>query len=169
MSWRPASCCSVTFIGASATVTDSGVGLLSLLVIPVATAAAHRPQVVWATAGFAAVIALASVVINGPRQALDHPIFVLTVLAVLAGVTAVTTALMDAEWQIRNQSVLDPLTGLLNDDHGHERGDAVLREVSAPFAELAAQLRAPIAPRGEEPAPAPLSLRLRRSTLAASA
>jgi diguanylate cyclase (GGDEF)-like protein len=87
-------------------------------------------------------------------------------LVLVIGVTAVTTALMDAELQFRGESVLDSLTGLLNrsglaarfaevaeqarlvarpvcliicdldhfklvnDEHGHARGDAVLREVA---------------------------------------
>jgi diguanylate cyclase (GGDEF)-like protein len=156
----------IAFIGASAAVTASGVGVLPLLVIPVATSAARfRPRVVWATSAFAALTTLTVAVVNGPSQALHHPIPTVAVIASLIGVTAVTTALMDAEWQFRNESVLDPLTGLLNrnglearfaeigeqarvldqpvclvmcdldnfkqinDDYGHERGDAVLREV----------------------------------------
>ena len=158
----------ITFIGAGAALTPSGVGVLPLIVVPVAMAAMRfRPQVVWATSGFVALIALTAAVINGPSQALADPIPIVTVLATLIGITAVTTALMDAEWHYRNESALDPLTGLLNrkglearfveigeqaqlvdqpvcmvmcdldnfkrvdDGYGHERGDAVLREVSA--------------------------------------
>jgi diguanylate cyclase (GGDEF)-like protein len=87
--------------------------------------------------------------------------------AVIAGVAAMTIALMRAEWHYRHQSLLDPLTGLLNrlaldrrfeelraqaahsdgvlclivadiddfkainDTHGHEAGDIVLREVAS--------------------------------------
>jgi diguanylate cyclase (GGDEF)-like protein len=156
----------IAFIGVSATVTTSGVGVLPLLVIPVATSAARfRPQVVWATSGFAALTTVTVSIAKGPSQALDHPVPMVAVVAALIGVTAVTTALMDAEWHFRNESVLDPLTGLLNrnglearfaeigeqarlldqpvclvmcdldnfkqinDDYGHERGDAVLRAV----------------------------------------
>ncbi len=86
--------------------------------------------------------------------------------ATIAGVAAMTIALMRAEWQYRNQSLLDPLTGLLNrlaldrrfeelrtqaaqgdgvlcliaadidefkainDTHGHDVGDIVLRDVA---------------------------------------
>lgn len=158
----------ITSIGAGAALTPSGVGVLPLIAVPVAVAAMRfRPQVVWAASGFAALIAVTAALINGPSQALADPIPIVTVLATLIGITAVTTALMDAEWHYRNESVLDPLTGLLNrkglearfaeigeqarlvdqpvcmvmcdldnfkrvnDGYGHERGDAVLREVSA--------------------------------------
>jgi diguanylate cyclase (GGDEF)-like protein len=86
--------------------------------------------------------------------------------ATIAGVAAITIALMRAEFHYRSQSLLDPLTGLLNrlaldrrleelqaqaaqsdgvlcliaadidefkavnDNHGHEVGDEVLREVA---------------------------------------
>jgi diguanylate cyclase (GGDEF)-like protein len=86
--------------------------------------------------------------------------------AAIAGVAAITIALMRAEWHYRHQSLLDPLTGLLNrlaldrrfeelraqaassagvlclivadiddfkainDTHGHEAGDIVLRDVA---------------------------------------
>ncbi|MEA2424466.1 MAG: two-component system, cell cycle response regulator, partial [Thermoleophilaceae bacterium] len=104
---------------------------------------------------------------DGVQNVIDHPLPLTAALVLLVGVTAVTTGLMDAELQYRQNSVLDPLTGLLNrgalearfaevaeqarvlerpvcivmcdldnfktvnDQHGHERGDVVLREVSA--------------------------------------
>lgn len=125
-----------------------------------------RAQVVWAIAGCAALTALVVALIGGVQQANDHPLMLIAVLVLLIAATAVTTALTDAELHFRSESVLDPLTGLLNrrglaarfaevseqarfldrpvclvmcdldrfkrvnDDHGHERGDAVLREVS---------------------------------------
>ena len=96
-------------------------------------------------------------------------------LATVAGLAAEVIALMRAEWHFRHQSLLDPLTGLLNrlalehrfaelavqgtvapghlsllvadldnfkevnDTHGHELGDIVLREVAD---ELRSSLRA---------------------------
>ena len=155
-------------LGASAALTGGAVSpLLALLVIPVAVAAMRfRAQVVWAITGCAALTALVVALIGGVQQAIEHPLILIAVFVLLIAVTAVTTALMDAELQFRSESVLDPLTGLLNrrgigarfaevggqarlldrpvclilcdldhfkrvnDDHGHERGDAVLREVS---------------------------------------
>jgi diguanylate cyclase (GGDEF)-like protein len=155
-------------LGASAALTGGAVSpLLALLVIPVAVAAMRfRAQVVWAIAGAAALTAIVVAFIGGIQQATDHPLVLIAVLVLLSAVTAVTTALMDAELQFRSESILDPLTGLLNrsglgarfaevgeqarlldrpvclimcdldhfkrvnDDHGHERGDAVLREAS---------------------------------------
>ena len=142
--------------------------VLALIVIPVAMAAARfRAQVVWLAAGSAVLVAILVATITGARQAIDHPLTLLVVLVMLVAVTAVATALADAEQQFRRESVLDPLTGLLNrsglearfievgeqarllgrpvclimcdldnfkrvnDRHGHERGDAVLREVSS--------------------------------------
>jgi diguanylate cyclase (GGDEF)-like protein len=155
-------------LGGCAAVTGHGVSpLLAWLAIPVPMAAVRfRAQVVWALAGCAALTALVVAFIGGVGQAADHPITLIGVFVLLIAVTASSTALMDAELQFRSQSVLDPLTGLLNrsglearfaevseqarhggepvclitcdldhfkgvnDTHGHERGDAVLREVS---------------------------------------
>jgi diguanylate cyclase (GGDEF)-like protein len=155
-------------LGASAALTGGALSpLLALLVIPVAVAAMRfRAQVVWAITGCAALTALVVAFTGGVQQATEHPLILIAVFVLLIAVTAVTTALMDAELQFRSESVLDPLTGLLNrsglgarfaeigeqarlldrpvclimcdldhfkrvnDDHGHERGDAVLREVS---------------------------------------
>ena len=154
--------------GASAALTGGAVSpALAWLVIPVAVSAMRfRAQVVWAIAGCAALTALVVALIGGVQHAIDHPLILIAVLVLLIAVTAVTTALSDAELHFRGESVLDPLTGLLNrsglaarfsevgeqarsldrpvclvmcdldrfkrvnDDHGHERGDAVLREVS---------------------------------------
>jgi diguanylate cyclase (GGDEF)-like protein len=157
----------LALMGVAGALADGGVSpLLGLVVIPVAASAARfRAPVVWAVAGIAALVALAAAVISDAQRAIDHPLNLTIVFVLLVGVTAVTTALMDAELQFRSESVLDPLTGLLNrkglearfaeiagqarldspvclvmcdldnfkqvnDDHGHERGDAVLRDVS---------------------------------------
>jgi len=106
----------IVLMGVSAALMGGGTSpVLGLLVIPVAmTAARFRTIVVWATAGIAALTALVATVLAGPLAAIHHPLMPATVLAVLVGVTAVTTALMDAELEFRDASVLDPLTGLLN-------------------------------------------------------
>jgi diguanylate cyclase (GGDEF)-like protein len=155
-------------LGASAALTGGAVSpLLALLVIPVALAAMRfRAQVVWAIASCAALTALVVAFTGGVHQAIDRPLILIAVFVLLIAVTAVTTALMDAELQFRGESILDPLTGLLNrnglgarfaevgeqarlldrpvclimcdldhfkrvnDDYGHERVDAVLREAS---------------------------------------
>jgi diguanylate cyclase (GGDEF)-like protein len=141
--------------------------VLTLLVIPVAaTATRFRARVVWAFAGVAALTALVATVVGGPQKLIDRPLMLASVLVLLVAVTAMTTALMDAELQFRDESALDALTGLLNrnglearfaevaqqarlldrpvclimcdldkfkqvnDVYGHDRGDAVLRDVS---------------------------------------
>lgn len=106
----------IALIGAAAALSVDGAHVvLPLLVLPVATSAARfRPRVVWATAAFATVTAVVSAVLNSPQQTFDHPLELASVVVLLVGVTAVTTALMDAEWQFRTESALDPLTGLLN-------------------------------------------------------
>jgi diguanylate cyclase (GGDEF)-like protein len=159
----------IVLTGISATLTGGGRSpVLALIVIPVAvTAARFRAQVVCAAAGSAAVVAILVATISGPQQAIHHPLTLIVVLVMLAAITAITTALTDAELQFRGEAVLDPLTGLLNrsglearfleiaeqarlldrpvcviicdldqfkrvnDRHGHDRGDTVLREVSS--------------------------------------
>lgn len=155
-------------MGTSAAFTGAAVSpALAWLAIPVAVAAMRfRAPVVWAIAGFAALTAFTVALIGGVQRTIDHPLFLIALFVLLIAVTAVTTALTDAEVQFRGESVLDPLTGLLNrsglaarfaevgeqarllkrpvclimcdldhfkyvnDEHGHERGDVVLREVS---------------------------------------
>lgn len=152
-------------LGGAAALTGGAVSpWLALLVIPVPmTAVRFRAQVVWALAGCAALIACALVFVSGLQRTIDHPLAFIAALTLLMAVTASSTALMDAELQFRSESVLDPLTGLLNrsglearfaevgeqarstgepvclimcdldhfkhvnDEHGHECGDAVLR------------------------------------------
>lgn len=158
----------IGLLAAGAALTGGGESpVLAWIVIPVAiTATRFRAQVVWAAAGVAAVAAVVVAALGGAERTINHPLGIIAVLVLLVAVTATTTALMDAELQFRGESVLDPLTGLLNrsglearfmevgeqarltrqpvcliicdldhfkrinDDHGHERGDAVLREVS---------------------------------------
>jgi diguanylate cyclase (GGDEF)-like protein len=122
----------IVLMGVSAALMGGGTSpVLGLLVIPVAmTAARFRSIVVWATAGVAALVALVATVLAGPLPAIHHPLTLAAVLVVLVGVTAVTTALMDAELEFRDASVLDPLTGLLNRNG-----------LEARFAEIAGQAR----------------------------
>ena len=158
----------IALMGAAGALVHGGVSpVLGLLVIPVAmTAPRFRNSVVWAMAGIAALTAVVAAFVGDPQTAIDHSLMLAMVLVLLVAVTAVTTALMDAELQFRHASALDPLTGLLNrngldarfaeigeqarllgqpvclimcdldnfkqinDEYGHERGDAVLREAS---------------------------------------
>ena len=137
------------------------------VIIPVGVSAARfRAGVVYvgallAGAGMVAVAFAVDAhgVINDPRPLLGA-------IVLLVAIIALTTALTGAELQYRSESILDPLTGLLNrtslaarfeevseqarlvgspvsivvadldhfkqinDSFGHERGDAVLRDVS---------------------------------------
>jgi diguanylate cyclase (GGDEF)-like protein len=141
--------------------------VLPLLAIPVGLASARfRGAVVWAGAALASVVAVAACLSAGVGHAAEDPLMLLSVLVLLVAVAATTTALTDAEFQFRSQSVLDPLTGMLNrgglevrfaevaaqaryvdrpvclilcdldhfkqvnDRHGHDHGDTVLKDVS---------------------------------------
>jgi diguanylate cyclase (GGDEF)-like protein len=141
--------------------------LLALLVLPLLSVAGRHTPLVFAyfvvlTVGTPLLAALVSINhhMNDPTaQALAD-------LAAIGGSAAIIIALMRAEWQFRHQSLLDPLTGLLNrlalqrrfeelrtqaalsgaelcmvigdidhfkrinDQHGHDCGDAVLAEVA---------------------------------------
>jgi diguanylate cyclase (GGDEF)-like protein len=91
--------------------------LVALLVLPlIAVAGRHSPRVFLAFAAMCLIAPLAAnlVAVHGSvgfasdtaRAAADY--------ATIAGVAAITVALMRAEFHYRNQSLLDPLTGLLN-------------------------------------------------------
>lgn len=89
--------------------------VMPLITVPVAVSAARfRAAVVWASAGLAAVVAFAAALVHGPAALVDDPLLLVSTLVLLVASTAATTALMDAEIEFRSQSVLDPLTGLLN-------------------------------------------------------
>jgi diguanylate cyclase (GGDEF)-like protein len=119
---RPERAIAATFVililltGASAVLTGGPTSpVLPLLVIPVAVASARfRTPVVWAGAVVAAVVATVVWLTSGFQDAIDNPLMLIGVLVLIVAVTAATTALMDAEFEYRTQSVLDPLTGLLN-------------------------------------------------------
>jgi diguanylate cyclase (GGDEF)-like protein len=106
----------IVLTGVSAVLTGGPASpVLPLLVVPVAVASARfRTPVVWAGAGAAMVVALAASLSQGPQHLFDEPLMLISVVVLLIAVTAATTALMDAEFEFRSQSVLDSLTGLLN-------------------------------------------------------
>jgi diguanylate cyclase (GGDEF)-like protein len=140
---------------------------LHWMILPVAISAARfRPQVVVAGAALTAAAMAAVCVGVGAQGVVEDPTRLISALALLIAVTAITSALMEGELEHRDRAVLDPLTGLLNraslssrvieieeqahltggavsvvvldldgfkrvnDTHGHERGDAVLRDVA---------------------------------------
>jgi diguanylate cyclase (GGDEF)-like protein len=89
--------------------------LIAWIVVPTAVVAARfRRHVVIAFAVSAVVIAVGPVVASDPGAFLDNPVPVFATLGLLVSIVAVTMALMNAEIQHREDSVLDPLTGLLN-------------------------------------------------------
>jgi diguanylate cyclase (GGDEF)-like protein len=88
---------------------------LAWLVVPAAMAAIRfrSPVVI----GFAAVTAFEMIFVSvavDPAGLVTDPRFLMVSLGLLIAVVAVTTALSGAEMQYREESVLDPLTGLLN-------------------------------------------------------
>jgi diguanylate cyclase (GGDEF)-like protein len=141
--------------------------LLALLVLPLLSVAGRHTPLVFAyfvvltvcTPLLAALVSINHHMNDPTAQALAD-------LAAIGGSAAIIIALMRAEWQFRHQSLLDPLTGLLNrlalqrrfeelrtqaalsgaevcmvigdidhfkrinDEHGHDCGDAVLAEVA---------------------------------------
>jgi diguanylate cyclase (GGDEF)-like protein len=140
---------------------------LAWLILPVAIAAARfRPQVVVVGAGITAAVMVGVSVGVDASAVLDDPSRLIAALTLLAGITAITSALTEGELEHRDLAVLDSLTGLLNrsslesraveieqqarltggpvslvlldldgfkrvnDTLGHERGDAVLRDVA---------------------------------------
>ena len=149
--------------------------VLSWLVVPTAFAATRfRGQVVAAAVGSAIAMLLVATFAVAPSAALAHPAPLVVAIALLVSITAVVAALSGAEVEQRSESVLDPLTGLLNrtalrrrfeelqeqarltgetlsllvcdidhfkrvnDTHGHDRGDTVLRGIAY---EMRKQLR----------------------------
>jgi len=145
------------------------------LVVPTAFSATRfRAQVVVAAVGVAVVMLLGATLGLDPGQTIAHPAPLVVSIALMVSITAVVAALSGAEVEQRSESVLDPLTGLLNrsaltrgfreleeqarltggavsllvcdvdhfkavnDNHGHERGDAVLRDLAY---EMRKQLR----------------------------
>jgi diguanylate cyclase (GGDEF)-like protein len=141
--------------------------VLPWIVLPAGMVAARfRPRVVIAAVVLTIVITLVASVGVHPQWALDNPVPLIAVLALLTGVVSIVWALQAAELHHRDEAILDPLTGLLNrhalvprfleishqarltgqpvclvlcdvdgfkqinDEHGHDRGDAVLRDIA---------------------------------------
>src|SRR5215218_8211469 len=128
------------------------------LILPVATSAARfRPQVVVVGAGITALVMFGVAVGADAQAVVNDPTRLISGLTLLSAVTAIASALAEGELEHRDRAVLDPLTGLLNrasldarvieieeqahltggavsaivnDPHGHDRGDSVLRDVA---------------------------------------
>ena len=89
--------------------------MLCWIAVPTAIVAARfGGHVVKAFLASAVVILLASTVAIDPSAFVDDPTGVIAAVALLLAILAITTALMQAEVQHREEAVLDPLTGLLN-------------------------------------------------------
>ena len=88
---------------------------LNWMILPVAVSAARfRPQVVVAGMALTALL-MAAVSIGVDAQAVvDDPTRLVSAVAFLIAVTAITSALTEGELEHRDRAVLDPLTGLLN-------------------------------------------------------
>src|SRR5205807_2323281 len=71
-------------------------------------------QVVVAAVGSAVMMLLGATVAVDPSGTLAHPAPLVVSVALLVSITAVVGALSGAEVEQRSESVLDPLTGLLN-------------------------------------------------------
>jgi diguanylate cyclase (GGDEF)-like protein len=99
---------------------------LAWLVVPAAMAAIRfRSPVVIVFAAFIALeMILVSVAVDPAALAAD-PRFLMVAIGLLIAVVSVTTALSAAEMQYRKESVLDPLTGLLNRSGLESRFDEV--------------------------------------------
>jgi diguanylate cyclase (GGDEF)-like protein len=156
----------VLAVGTAISGGESSPGLTWMILPAAISAARFRPQVVVVGAAVTAA-AMAGVCVAVDAQAVvNDPTQLISAVALLIAVTAITSALMEGELEHRDRAVLDPLTGLLNraslssrvieieeqahltggavsvvvldldgfkrvnDTHGHERGDAVLRDVA---------------------------------------
>jgi diguanylate cyclase (GGDEF)-like protein len=149
--------------------------LLGWIAIPTVTAAIRfRRRVVVGYIATGALITLAATIPVDPGGLTYGPTYVIATAALLVSVATVGMQLLSSELKHREESVLDPLTGLLNrkalatrfveleqqamqseasvcviaadldhfklvnDSHGHQRGDDVLRDVTY---EMRKQLR----------------------------
>ena len=89
--------------------------MVAWIVVPTAVVAARfRRHVVFGFAASAVVVVSVVVIGSDPAGFVDNPVPLIATLGLLVSIVAVTMALMNAELQHRQESVLDPLTGLLN-------------------------------------------------------
>jgi diguanylate cyclase (GGDEF)-like protein len=153
--------------GAIATTGGPHSPLLGWIAIPTITAAIRfRRQVVACFMALAAFVTLAATIPVDPSGFANGPVYVIATAALVISVATVGMQLLSSELKHREESVLDPLTGLLNrkalesrfleleqqarqseasvcviaadldhfklvnDSHGHQRGDDVLRDVT---------------------------------------
>jgi diguanylate cyclase (GGDEF)-like protein len=95
----------------------SGAGqspVLPWMAVPIGiTAARFRRQVVIGMAGVSAVMIAGATVAVDPGS-VSPPTFLIATLALVVSVVALADALQEAELNYRTESVLDPLTGVLN-------------------------------------------------------
>jgi diguanylate cyclase (GGDEF)-like protein len=89
--------------------------LIAWLALPAALMASRfRRRIVLIGFGWCLLLLLTATVGVDPQAFLRDPTTVLVAIALLIGVTACTLALSENEMQFREESRLDPLTGLLN-------------------------------------------------------
>jgi diguanylate cyclase (GGDEF)-like protein len=104
---------------------------LALVLVPTVFSGTRFPaRVVWLAAASAITVLLAATFGTDVGATIAHPAALIITLAVVIGVSATVRAMSEAELEIRDTAILDPLTGLLN-RQGLERR----------FAELAEQAR----------------------------
>jgi diguanylate cyclase (GGDEF)-like protein len=89
--------------------------VLPWLVIPCSLAAARfRREVVFVGAGLTVLVMAAVTFGVDARQTIDHPLLLLTSIALLVNLVAIVSAVTSAEIEHRAEAIRDPLTGLLN-------------------------------------------------------
>jgi diguanylate cyclase (GGDEF)-like protein len=89
--------------------------LLPVLALPIAFVAARfRGRVVLVGVALGVIAILAVAFAMDPRAVIDDPAHVLVAILIVAGTAILAVAIQGAEVQHRHESVIDPLTGLLN-------------------------------------------------------
>jgi diguanylate cyclase (GGDEF)-like protein len=108
--------CIELIIGLAAAVTGGPLSpILCWMVVPVAISAARfRAQVVAVGVAIEALLVIAVGVIVDPAALVAHPALSVVSVTLTASVAGIALAIQGAEMQHRLESVLDPLTGLLN-------------------------------------------------------
>ena len=89
--------------------------LLPLLVLPLLSVAGrHTPRVFACFTALTILAPLVAAIFSVNHGIHDETAHAAAALATIGGAAGIIVALMRAEWQFRHQSLLDPLTGLLN-------------------------------------------------------